>query len=239
VKGRLREWRFLQLALCLAALFIVIPWASEHWMFQIAVQLFLLNSLLVTISEEGRKSRLRPFLWIAWGLSVAASILTWLPLPFDAHAIEFLFFGILLSGCVFGVLRYVFRSKRVTVDSIFGAIAAYLLVAAVFAIIDMLLLHRDPGSFRLPDAEPTQPGVLRSDLLYFSLVTLVTLGYGDIGPVTPVARMVSAIEGVVGQFYVAAVVAMLVGRFIAQAIEEGESGPTPPTVNRRRPKEER
>ena len=76
MKERLREWRFLQLALCLAALFIVVPWASEHWMFQIAVQLFLLNSLLVTISEEGRKSRLRPFLWITWGLSVVASILT-------------------------------------------------------------------------------------------------------------------------------------------------------------------
>jgi len=51
VKERLREWRFLQLSLCLAALFIVVPWASEHWMFQVAVQLFLLNSLLVAISE--------------------------------------------------------------------------------------------------------------------------------------------------------------------------------------------
>ncbi len=220
MKDRLREWRFLQLSLCLAALFIVVPWASEHWMFQIAVQLFLLNSLLVTISEEGHRSRLRPFLWIAWGLSVAASILTWLPFPVDAHSIEFFFFGVLLSGCVYGILRYVFRSTRVTVDSIFGAIAAYLLIAAIFGILDMLLLHRDPASFRIPDADPSKPGVLRSDLLYFSLVTLVTLGYGDIVPVTPLARMVAAFEGVVGQFYVAAVVAMLVGRFIAQAIEE-------------------
>ena len=224
MKGRLREWKFLQLSLCLAALFIVVPWAAEHWMFQVAVQLFLLNSLLVAISEEGRRSHLRPFLWITWGLSVVASILTWLQLPFDAHGIEFFFFGVLLSGCVFGILRYVFRAKKVTVDSIFGAIAAYLLVAAVFTIIDMLLLHWYPASFRIPDADPTQPGVLRSDLLYFSLVTLVTLGYGDIVPVTPLARMVAAFEGVMGQFYVAAVVAMLVGRFISQAIEEGDSG---------------
>ena len=153
MKNRLREWRFLLLALCLAALFIVVPWASEHWMFQVAVQLFLLKSLLVTISEEGSKSRLRPFLWITWGLSVVASILTSLPLPFEFHGIEFVAFGVLLSGCVFGILRYVFRSKRVTIDSIFGAIAAYLLVAAVFAIVEMLLLHWDPRSFRLPDAE--------------------------------------------------------------------------------------
>ena len=220
MKNRLREWRFLQLALCLAALFIVLPWASEHWMFQVAVQLFLLNSLLVTISEEGRNSSLRMFLWITWGLSMGTSLLTLLPLPFDVHGLELIFFGALNVGCVVGILRFVFRSKRVTVDSLFGAVVAYLLLAGAFAIVHMLLLHWDPASFRIPDAEPTSPGVIRSDLLYFSLVTIVTLGYGDIVPVTPLARMVSAFEGVVGQFYVAAVVAMLVGRFISQAIEE-------------------
>ena len=220
MKAFFREWRFLQLALCLAALFIVLPWSSHHLLFQIATQLFLLNSMFVAISEEGRKSRLRPFLWITWGLSVVTSILTWLPLPFDVHGVEFVFFSVTLAGCIAGILRFVFRQKRVTVDSIFGAVAAYLLIAAWFAVIHMLILHVDPKSFRLPDATPEAPGVVRSDLLYFSLITLVTVGYGDIVPVSPFARMVSAFEGVVGQFFVAAVVAMLVARYISQAIEE-------------------
>jgi voltage-gated potassium channel len=220
VKSWLREWRFLQLALCLAALFIVLPWSSHHLLFQIAIQLFLLNSLVVAVSDEGRRSRLRPFLWVTWGLSVLASALTWLPLRVDLHSVEFLLFGILLAGCSVAILRYVFRAKRVTIDSIFGAIAAYLLLAAWFAVVHMLLLHWDPTSFRIPDARPEAPGVVRSDLLYFSLVTIVTLGYGDIVPVTPLARMVAAFEGVVGQFYVAAVVAMLVARYISQAFEE-------------------
>jgi hypothetical protein len=220
VKSLLREWRFLQLALSLAALFIILPWSSHHLLFQIAVQLFLLNSLLVAIAEEGRKSRLRPFLWISWLLAVVASALTWFPLPFDLHTAEFFFFSVTLAGCTVAILRFVFRAKRVTIDSIFGAIAAYLLLAAWFAVVHMLLLHWDPSSFRIPDALPEKPGVVRSDLLYFSLVTIVTLGYGDIVPVSPLARMVAAFEGVVGQFYVAAVVAMLVGRFISQAIEE-------------------
>jgi hypothetical protein len=220
VKNRLREWRFLQLSLCLAALFIILPWASHHLLFQLALQLFLLNSLLVAISEEGRRSRLRPFLWTTWGLSVVTSVLTWLPLPVDLHGVEFVFFSALIAGCIFAILRYVFRLRRVTVDSLFGAIAAYLLIAAWFAVVHMLILHVDPGSFRIPDATLEAPGVVRSDLLYFSLVTIVTLGYGDIVPVTPFARMVAAFEGVVGQFYVAAVVAMLVGRYISQAIEE-------------------
>ena len=223
MKTLLREWRFLQLALCLAALFIILPWSAHHLVFQIATQLFLLNSMFVAISEEGRKSRLRPFLGITWGLSAVTSVLTWLPLPFDIHAVEFFFFAVTLVGCIVGILRFVFRTNRVTVDTIFGAVAAYLLLAALFAVIHMLLQHVDPTSFRIPDAAPEAPGVVRSDLLYFSLITLVTVGYGDIVPVTPLARMVSAFEGVVGQFYVAAVVAMLVGRYISQAIEKDQT----------------
>jgi len=227
VKERLREWRFLQLALCLAALFIVLPWSSHHLLFQVAVQLFLLNSMLVAVSEEGRTSRLRTFLWITWSLAIIASVFTWLPLPFDVHVLEFFCFSLVLAGCAVAILRFVFRTSRVTVDSIVGAVAAYLLIAAWFAVVQMLLLHWDPNSFRIPDATPEAPGVVRSDMLYFSLVTLVTLGYGDIVPVTPLARMIAAFEGVIGQFYVAAVVAMLVGRYIAQALEgdSGSSGP--------------
>ena len=223
--AKAREWRFLQLALSLAALFLILPWSSHHLVFQIAVQLFLLNSLLVAISEEGHRSRLRPFLWITWSLAVVSSILTWLPLPFDVHGLEFFFFAVALAGCVLGILRFVFRTKRVTIDSIFGAVAAYLLVAAWFGVVHMLLLQLDPHGYRIPDAAPEAPGVVRSDLLYFSLITLVTVGYGDIVPVSPLARMVSAFEGVIGQFYVAAVVAMLVARYISQAMEEdGDSG---------------
>ena len=218
MKVIVREWRFLQLALCLAALFIILPWAAHHLLFQLFVQLFLLNSLLVTIAEEGHESRLRYYLWGTWGLSISISALSWLPGLSGLRYVEFLVFGALLAGCVFGVLRFVFRSRRVTVDNIIGAVVAYLLVACMFAVIDMLLLHVDPQSFRLPDSEGMD--VVRSDLLYFSLVTIVTVGYGDIVPVTPLARMVAAFEGVVGQFYVAAVVAMLVARYISQAIDE-------------------
>ena len=220
MKRRFREWRFLQLAVFVAALFIVLPWASEHWMFQLVAQLFLLNALLVAIAEEGRRSRLRTYLWVTWGLAVAASLATLLPLPFDMRGVELVFFGIMLAGCVVGILRFVFRSKRVTVDSIFGAAVAYLILAAIFGVVDMMILHWYPGSFHFPQGVPSDVGDVRSDLLYFSLVTIVTLGYGDILPVTPVARMIAAFEGVVGQFYVAAVVAMLVSRYISQAIEE-------------------
>jgi uncharacterized membrane protein len=157
-----------------------------------------------------------------WLLSVATSVLSWLPALGWLRDVEFVLFGALLGGCVFGILRFVFRSRRVTVDNIIGAAVAYLLVACIFAVIDMMLLRVDPTSFRFPHAASSGMDVVRSDLLYFSLVTIVTLGYGDIVPVTPLARMVAAFEGLVGQFYVAAVVAMLVARYISQAIEEDD-----------------
>lgn len=59
-----------------------------------------------------------------------------------------------------------------------------------------------------------------ANLLDFSLITIVTLSYGDIVPATSVACMVSAFGGVVGHFDVAAVVAMPVGRFTSQAMEK-------------------
>jgi hypothetical protein len=57
------------------------------------------------------------------------------------------------------------------------------------------------------------------ELLYFSLVTIATLGYGDIVPVTNTARTIAVLEAVVGQFYVAVIVAVLVGMFISQKIQ--------------------
>ncbi|MDH5227852.1 MAG: potassium channel family protein, partial [Gammaproteobacteria bacterium] len=60
------------------------------------------------------------------------------------------------------------------------------------------------------------PPQLQSDLAYFSLITLATVGYGDILPVTEIARTLAAFEATVGQFYIAVVVAVFVGMYAAQ-----------------------
>ena len=65
------------------------------------------------------------------------------------------------------------------------------------------------------------PGVQAAGtLLYFSIVTMTTLGYGDIVPVAPVARMLCGVEAVVGQLYVAIFIARLVARQVGQAPKE-------------------
>jgi hypothetical protein len=91
----------------------------------------------------------------------------------------------------------------------------YLIVALLFAQLYLLLLEWNPASFNL-DASARTPSQLHSDLVYFSLITLATVGYGDILPVTEIARTFAVFEATVGQFYIAVVVAVFVGMYSAQ-----------------------
>jgi len=104
------------------------------------------------------------------------------------------------------LLMQIFRSGRVTHVRIQGAIAVYLLFGVAWAhgyhVVN--LLH--PGSFTETGGEMTVP----SDWIYFSFVTLTTVGYGDITPVSTLARALAIGEALVGQLYLAIMVARLV-----------------------------
>ena len=111
------------------------------------------------------------------------------------------------------ILSHVFRTRAVTSDMILGSICAYLVMALLFnegfALIESLI----PGSFEgLTD--------VRKDGGYFSLVTLSTLGYGDVVPVKAVARSLSALAAVAGQFYIAVIVARLVAARVTSVERE-------------------
>ena len=112
------------------------------------------------------------------------------------------------------VLRQTLGGATVTADTIAGAICFYLLLGVIWALIYALIELAHPGSF-LDGGRPvgTATGGRRSlvpELLYLSLVTLSTLGYGDILPVTPQARMLAAIEAIIGPLYLAVLIARLV-----------------------------
>jgi hypothetical protein len=70
-----------------------------------------------------------------------------------------------------------------------------------------------PGSFHGLTA--TEIGNQLSELLYYSFVSMTTLGYGDLTPVKPLARTVAYLEAIMGQFYVAVLVAWLVGMYLS------------------------
>ena len=92
------------------------------------------------------------------------------------------------------------------------AIVAYLLAAVAFGILFQVIETEFPGSFSgLEDGASENRHELSSAMLYFSLVCITTMGYGDIVPVAPAVRPLAVLEGAFGQLYVAVMIARLVG----------------------------
>ena len=113
------------------------------------------------------------------------------------------------------ILRYVYKEGPVTTHRIQAAVAAYLLIALAFALGYHLTSFFIPGAFTFPDKAPDISNPRFAFIFnYFSLVTITTLGYGDIVPVNPFARTLAMMEALVGQLYPAILLARLVSLYI-------------------------
>jgi hypothetical protein len=111
------------------------------------------------------------------------------------------------------ILLFVFREREVSWDVIAGAIVVYLLMAVMWSQVYFVLETLRPGSFSLAhEAGPATQAVFR----YFSIVTITTVGYGDITPVTAAARAFANLEAIVGQLYLVILVAWLVGMHVSR-----------------------
>jgi hypothetical protein len=119
----------------------------------------------------------------------------------------------------------VFRAGRITVYRIEGAVAAYLLVAYVWALAYQLLALSDPVAFTFPAT--AGPQTLRFRLLYFSLTTLTSVSYGDITPLNPLARSLAALEGMIGQLFPVILLARLVSLELYYRQDERSRGSGP------------
>jgi voltage-gated potassium channel len=182
----LKELRFLQLAVYTLIFVTIFPLLSDSHILDLLAQIFLLNSLLVSISAGGPKSRLNWILWILWGLSFLGYVFsvsgiypTLTPLWQSLHII---FTGLLLLSCVIVIFAFIFLSHQVTLDTIFAAVVAYLFIAFTYAELYRLIWFWQPGSFLFPSQDPASFHVFQGDMVYFSLVTIATVGYGDIAP---------------------------------------------------------
>ncbi len=147
---------------------------------------------------------------------------------------------LLYLGCTAAlVLRHLFRSERVTVDVISASVCVYLLLGVLWAVAYSLLETLDPGSFLFAfaagdEARSMSFGGEESIFpLYFSFVTMSTLGYGDILPASSSARMFATVEAIMGQIYLTVLVARLVGLQIAHstmaARTREQAAPSTPT----------
>jgi hypothetical protein len=106
------------------------------------------------------------------------------------------------------VLRYVLRARVITRDQVYAGICMYIMLGFAFGALFYLTNILDPSSF----ASNSGPAGESPDLMYFSFVTLATLGYGDVTPRTPAARSLVVVEALVGMIYIAVFMARLVSQ---------------------------
>ncbi|WP_045405364.1 potassium channel family protein [Vibrio jasicida] len=125
---------------------------------------------------------------------------------------------VFLFSHIYSALKQVVLTKSVTTNHIIGSICIYLLLGLAWAVIYLLVLEFFPSSFTGLEAKPWLSNLFNT--LYFSFITLTTVGYGDISPTVPVAQFFVFFEAIVGSFYLAIMVASLVSIRLAQAQSE-------------------
>lgn len=123
-------------------------------------------------------------------------------------------------------LKDLFGSKQVTGDTLAGAVCVYLLIAIVWAHLFLIVEFGFAGSFSFTLGEEARTQLWMSQdffpFLYFSLVTLTTVGYGDMAPVSEAARTLATVEALIGQIYLTILVARLVGMYLVTQQQESD-----------------
>lgn len=135
----------------------------------------------------------------ALGLPVESPLL---PIVRNVHAILLVAF---YCYTLIVVLDYVMRWRCVTLDRVYGGLSVYLLLGLTWASVYSHLVQRNPESFLVNYG--------RWDAMYFSFVTLTTLGYGDIVPISPGARTMASLEAISGVMCLAILIARLVATY--------------------------
>lgn len=162
-------------------------------------------------------------------LMIPALILIWGNYFYDIQPLEFIsLVGSVIFFCYITglILADIFRAKMVTLDIIAAGISVYLFFGNICGFIYAVIGRIDPNAFSIPAATASYLGDNLGDVssaMYFSFVTLTTLGYGDITPINDFARSLAFLEAAMGQIYLTVLIASLVGVHISSSDKGGKS----------------
>ncbi len=220
----LRRRKFLVLMLSLILLLVIFPVLRGAFegrlLLDVLVTLVFVAALLAVFGQGYLRG-------LALVLGIPTVVGSWtgyvlpgapaLPLTLGFHLLAALFLGFTVAV----ILRACYREATVSADSVYGAFCGYLLVGLAFGHLYCLIETVAPGSFLGKEAMamPLQhPDRFHFLFTYFSFATLTTVGFGDITPAREMARGLAVVEAVLGQFYIAVLVAELIGKRVSQAL---------------------
>lgn len=196
------------LVLLLLVVFVLYPMSDRGRIVGVLIQAFF---SLILISGVAMVSGGRAVMALAWFFAVGTAAVGWvrLYLPDERLTVLGTTMWIMFFATLAGVILIrVYGEGKINLHHIQGAVAVYLLLGVIWAGCYRLVLHGDPRAFILPAA--ADEGTLMSKLVYFSFVTLTTVGYGDMTAVHPAARSLTMLEALTGQLFPAVLIARLV-----------------------------
>jgi voltage-gated potassium channel len=218
-RAELPPGRFIKLLSLLLAMVVVSPLAEKFLQVAWFADILFTAVLCWSVYSLGFERRL---LVPAVVLAVPGIALMWLGVRWEGVSfLRCLFVAAFLVYVVVAILRYIIRQGVVNPDIIAGSIVVYLLMALAWSFVYQMIVLVEPGSFSLNN----HPAALTTtEFLYFSLVTITTVGYGDIAPVSPIARAFANLEAVVGQLFLVILVSWLVGMYVSRRSSEPRQG---------------
>ena len=172
----------------------------------------LIVTLLAVLVLATWALRMRRRTVLAVAALAVATALVILSVPDDKHWMRLVAHGSMafFTGVVtIALLRYVLDPHLINTDKVFGAVAAYVLIAISFACLFLALQYVQGDAFYINEVNNPDGKMSWSDAMYFSFTVLTSTGFGEITPVTDMARSLIVIEQVLGVMYVAFLVARL------------------------------
>ncbi len=211
--------RFLNLLIYILVLIAIQPFDEAIGEFGLLLDIivtFILVSAIYAVSHKNTHTIIGillavPLLASMWTKQLAG--IRWMQIPETFFGLAFFFFIIVI------ILKFIFNEDEINRDIIAGAAAVYLLLAIAWAYAYRAIEVLQPGSFAIADAQNVTYGIA----LYYSFVTITTLGYGDIFPITTTARSFAILEAIVGQLYLVITIALLVGVHVSQTLARKSS----------------
>jgi hypothetical protein len=208
-----RQSRFLLLLVSLLGLMVLEPFLFDHTGIMFLLDIFLTVILFTSIYAVSKK---KIDMLVAVLLALPKLATTW-AISFTKYPLILFFdsiFGILFFAyIIILILRHIFKQEEIALETIYGAIVVYILLGIMWVFLYNVTEFLHPDSFVFSQALAGNP---RKALYYYSFVTLTTLGYGDITPISGPAKSLAMLEAIVGQMYIAVLIARLVGTHISQ-----------------------
>jgi hypothetical protein len=208
---RFRRFSTVELLVALALLFFFFPFVEEvkggDVIVSILLSLVLLSAVLAVADRKG-------VFFIALVLAIPAIAGRWINhfRPDLVPPPVFLIAGLaLIAFVVANLLRFVLRAPSVNTEVLSASISAYLMLGLLWTVAYWLVAQVTPNAFAFNTG--TKETMAGFNAFYFSFITLSTVGYGDITPVSKVARMLAAMEAMTGLLYVAVLIARLVALY--------------------------